>query len=57
MNYRLTFDIEISDDISQDDEIEFENWLEHFIGCIDDDIYSCQPLDNDINVNSSWESV
>ena len=44
--------------ISQDDEIEFEAWLEHFIGCVDDDIYSCNPLnDCDIDVNSSWEAL
>lgn len=56
--YRLVFDIDLPDDISQDDEIEFEAWLEHFIGCVDDDIYSCHPLnDCDIDVNSKWEAL
>ena len=56
--YRLVFDIDLPDDISQDDEIEFEAWLEHFIGCVDDDIYSCNPLnDCDIDVNSSWDAL
>lgn len=56
--YRLTFDIEVPDDINEDDIEELESWLDHFIGCVDDDIYSCNPLnDCDIDVNSNWEAI
>ena len=56
--YRLTFDIELPNDITEDDKEEFEYWLDHFIGCVDDDIYSCNPLNgHDIDVNSNWEEI
>ena len=56
--YRLTMDIEIPDDISSIDKEEFEAWLEPFIGCVGDDIYSCNPLNNcDIDINSNWEEI
>lgn len=55
--YRLTFDIELPDDISQDDEQEFEDWLDHFTGCVESDIYSYHPLKCDIDVYSNYEAI
>ena len=55
--FRLTFNIEIPD-ISEDDSQEIGDWLDHFIGCVEDDIYSCNPLnDCDIDVSSDWEEI
>jgi len=54
--YRLTFDIDVPDDINEDDIEELESWLDHFIGCVEDDIYSCCPYGG-MDVNSNWEEI
>ena len=53
--FRLTFNIEIPD-ISEDDSQEIGDWLDHFIGCVEDDIYSCCPRGG-MDVNSNWEEI
>ena len=58
--YRLTIDIELPDNISQDDVINFEAWLTHFNDCLHDDFYNSNPLSDegyDIDVNSNWEEI
>jgi hypothetical protein len=53
--FRLTFDIEIPN-ISEDDNQEIGDWLNHFIGCVEDDIYSCCPYGG-MNVSSDWKKL
>lgn len=56
--FRLTFDVELPDDITEDDEEEFTDWLDHFIGCVEDDIYCCHPLNGrDVDVTSNYEAI
>ena len=54
--YRLTFDIEIPDDISNIDKEEFESWLDHFKDYTESDIYSCCPHGG-MDVNGNWEEI
>ena len=53
--YRLTFNFEVPD-LSEDDRREMSGWLDHFIGCVEDDIYSCCPHGG-MNVSSNWEEI
>lgn len=53
--FRLTFDIEVPN-LSEDDREEIGGWLDHFISCVEDDIYSCCPHGG-MDVNSNWEEI
>ena len=53
--FRLTFDIEVPN-LSEDDREEIGGWLDHFIGCVEDDIYSCCPHGG-MDVSSDWEEI
>ena len=55
--YRLTFDIDLPDEVSEDDIEELQGWLDHFIYTVEDDIYSCNSLDCDIDVSSNYEEI
>lgn len=53
--FRLTFEFDVPD-LSEDDWEDMSGWLDHFIGCVEDDIYSCCPHGG-MDVNSNWEEI
>ena len=53
--FRLTFEFDVPD-LSEDDWDDMSGWLDHFIGCVEADIYSCCPHGG-MDVRSDWEEI